>query len=63
MSYLGRDVDKISNIEKLDNITFDGSSIYFAKAVQILYHPLQMQFLSQLMVWSSQEILQYQDQR
>jgi hypothetical protein len=28
MSYLGRDVDKISNIEKLDNITFDGSSSY-----------------------------------
>ena len=28
MSYLGRDVDKISNIETLDNITFDGSSSY-----------------------------------
>ncbi len=28
MSYLGRSVDKISNVEKLDNITFDGSSSY-----------------------------------
>jgi hypothetical protein len=28
MSYLGRDVDKISNIETLDNITFDGSQSY-----------------------------------
>ena len=28
MSDLGRDVEKISNIEKLDNITFDGSSSY-----------------------------------
>jgi len=28
MSYLGRSVDAISNIETLDNITFDGSSSY-----------------------------------
>ena len=28
MSYLGRSVDAISNVEKLDNITFDGSSSY-----------------------------------
>ena len=28
MSYLGRGVDKISNIEKLDNITFNGASSY-----------------------------------
>ena len=28
MAYIGRSVDKISNIETLDNITFDGSSSY-----------------------------------
>ena len=28
MSYLGRGVDKISNIETLDNITFNGASSY-----------------------------------
>jgi hypothetical protein len=28
MAYIGRDVDKISNVEVLDNITFDGSSSY-----------------------------------
>ena len=28
MSYIGRDVDNISNVEKLDNITFDGSATY-----------------------------------
>ena len=28
MAYLGRGLDKISNIEVLDNITFDGSSSY-----------------------------------
>ena len=28
MSYLGRGVDRISNVETLDNITFDGSSSY-----------------------------------
>jgi hypothetical protein len=28
MGYIGRSVDKISNIETLDNITFDGSSSY-----------------------------------
>src|SRR5210317_1944123 len=28
MSYIGRDTDKISNVEVLDNITFDGSSSY-----------------------------------
>ena len=28
MSYLGRSVDAISNVEKLDNITFDGSTSY-----------------------------------
>jgi len=26
MSYIGRDVDNISNVEKLDNITFDGGT-------------------------------------
>jgi hypothetical protein len=28
MSYIGRGLDKISNVEKLDNITFDGSATY-----------------------------------
>ena len=28
MSYIGRDVDNISNVEKLDNITFDGGTTY-----------------------------------
>ena len=28
MSYIGRGVDNISNVEKLDNITFDGSATY-----------------------------------
>src|SRR5210317_1805376 len=28
MAYIGRDVDKISNVEVLDNITSDGSSSY-----------------------------------
>jgi len=28
MPYIGRDTDKISNVEVLDNITFDGSSSY-----------------------------------
>jgi hypothetical protein len=28
MSYIGRGVDAISNVEKLDNITFDGSATY-----------------------------------
>ena len=28
MAYIGRDTDKLSNIEKLDTITFDGSSSY-----------------------------------
>ena len=28
MTYVGRGVDAISNVEKLDNITFDGSTTY-----------------------------------
>jgi len=28
MAYIGRGLDKISNVEKLDNLTFDGSSSY-----------------------------------
>ena len=28
MSYIGRGLDAISNVEKLDNITFDGSATY-----------------------------------
>src|SRR5210317_1182606 len=30
MAYIGRRLDKISNVEKLDNLTFDGSSTSFA---------------------------------
>src|SRR5210317_1232048 len=30
MAYIGRGLDKISNVEKLDNLTFDGSSTSFA---------------------------------
>jgi hypothetical protein len=26
--YIGRDANNISNVEKLDNITFDGSATY-----------------------------------
>jgi len=33
MAYIGRDTDKISNVEVLDNITFDGSSSYTLQKV------------------------------
>ena len=39
MSYLGRDVDKISNIETLDNITFDGSSSYTLQKGSVNFVP------------------------
>ena len=39
MSYLGRGVDKISNIEKLDNITFDGSSSYTLQKGSVNFVP------------------------
>ena len=39
MSYLGRSVDKISNIEKLDNITFDGSSSYTLQKSSVNFVP------------------------
>ena len=39
MSYLGRDVDKISNIETLDNITFDGSSSYTLQKSSVNFVP------------------------
>src|SRR6056300_819123 len=30
MAYIGRGLDKISNVEKLDNLTFDGSSTSYS---------------------------------
>ena len=39
MAYLGRDVDKISNIETLDNITFDGSSSYTLQKNSVNFVP------------------------
>ena len=43
MSYLGRGVDKISNIEKLDNITFDGSSSYTLQKGSVNFVPSSAQ--------------------
>jgi hypothetical protein len=39
MSYLGRGLDKISNIEILDNITFDGSSSYSITKSSVAFVP------------------------
>ena len=39
MSYIGRDVDNISNVEKLDNITFDGSATYALEKSSVAYTP------------------------
>ena len=39
MSYIGRDVDNISNVEKLDNITFDGSATYALTKSSVAYTP------------------------
>ena len=45
MSYLGRGVDKISNIEVLDNITFDGSSSYSITKSSVAFTPNSAQSL------------------
>jgi len=37
--YIGRDVDNISNVEKLDNITFDGSATYALEKSSVAYTP------------------------
>ena len=39
MSYIGRDVDNISNVEKLDNITFDGGTTYALEKSSVAYTP------------------------
>tara|TARA_A100001015_G_scaffold296408_1_gene376654 strand:+ start:1229 stop:2113 length:885 start_codon:yes stop_codon:yes gene_type:complete len=39
MAYIGRDTDKISNIEKLDTITFDGSSSYTLQKNGVNFSP------------------------
>jgi len=39
MSYIGRDTDKISNVEVLDNITFDGSSSYTLQKSSVNFTP------------------------
>ena len=45
MSYLGRGTDKISNIEVLDNITFDGSSSYSITKSSVAFTPNSAQSL------------------
>ena len=39
MSYIGRGLDAISNVEKLDNITFDGSATYALEKSSVAYTP------------------------
>ena len=39
MSYIGRNVDNISNVEKLDNITFDGGTTYALEKSSVAYTP------------------------
>jgi len=39
MAYIGRDTDKLSNIEKLDVITFDGSSSYTLQKNSVNFTP------------------------
>jgi len=39
MPYIGRDTDKISNVEVLDNITFDGSSSYTLQKNSVNFTP------------------------
>src|SRR6056300_855407 len=45
MSYIGRGTDKISNIEVLDNITFDGSSSYSITKGSVAFTPNSAQSL------------------
>jgi len=39
LAYIGRDTDKISNVEVLDNITFDGSSSYTLQKNSVNFTP------------------------
>ena len=39
MTYVGRGVDAISNVEKLDNITFDGSTTYNLTKSSVAFTP------------------------
>ncbi len=39
MAYIGRGIDKLSNIEKLDTITFDGSSSYSLTKNSVAFTP------------------------
>jgi hypothetical protein len=39
MSYIGRGVDAISNVEKLDNITFDGGTTYALEKSSAAFTP------------------------
>ena len=39
MAYIGRGIDKLSNIEKLDVITFDGSSSYSLTKGSVAFTP------------------------
>ena len=39
MAYIGRDTDKLSNIEVLDTITFDGSSSYTLQKNSVNFTP------------------------
>jgi hypothetical protein len=45
MAYIGRNTDKISNIEILDNITFDGSSSYSITKSSVAFVPNSAQSL------------------
>lgn len=45
MSYIGRGLDKISNIEHLDTITFDGSSSYSLTKNSVAFTPNSAQSL------------------
>jgi hypothetical protein len=45
MAYIGRNTDKISNIEVLDNITFDGSSSYSITKSSVAFVPNSAQSL------------------
>jgi hypothetical protein len=45
MAYIGRNTDKISNIEILDNITFDGSSSYSITKSSVAFTPNSAQSL------------------
>jgi len=45
MAYIGRSTDKISNIEILDNITFDGSSSYSITKSSVAFIPNSAQSL------------------